>query len=178
MKYLKKFNESDMNIASLVGDMVADINDDYPWMITSVEERDNEGVVIGIRKNEGNGISGYVNLEIVLNKMNQILEQIPDYEIVKVALYFIRSENNKSDYSKFGPYQSSLPDYIGPNKSYVLFKDATSANIKVGIKQGFTGCDRLSRINNYININYRHVSVVLGKKKQSKVRKFFNFLTK
>lgn len=178
MKYLKKFNESDVNIASLVGDMVADINDDYPWMVTNVEEINDE-ISINISKNTDQSSPekmGYVNLEIVLNKMNQVLEQIPDYEIVKIALYFYAiGGTNKIDYSDLGPYKPTLPSRIGPDKSYLLFKHTTSNNINSGIRQGFTGCDKLSNIDKYIDVSYRHVTIILSKKHPSKVRKFFNF---
>jgi hypothetical protein len=161
MKYLRKFNEGVDEDVEYLEMMLAELGE-YDFMdliyikshVNNIEEGDNN-ILIKIKKNEFT--NGYVDIQLVIDKVNQALTQLKNYEIESIDL--------------------AVEGY-----SWKLFKNLTSAKRELTRRQGYTGSDKLSNLNNYIDNylyetnKYRLIEIELTPKKPSflsKIKKFF-----
>lgn len=162
MKYLRKFNEGVDEDVEYLEMMLAELGE-YDFMdliyikvlhqilhVNNIKEGDNN-ILIKIKKNEFT--NGYVDIQLVIDKVNQALTQLKNYEIESI-------------------------DLAVEGHSWKLFKNLTSAKREVTRRQGYTGSDKLSNLDKYINHTnrYRMIEIELTPKKPSflsKIKKFF-----
>jgi hypothetical protein len=129
MKYLRKFNEGVDEDVEYLEMMLAELGEhdfmDLVYIkshVANIAEGNNH-ILIKVKKNEFT--DGYVDIQLVIDKVNQALTQLKNYETESLSLY---TEGN----------------------SWKLFKNISSAKRELTRRQG---SDKLSNLNNYIN-NY------------------------
>ena len=157
MKYLRKFNEGVDEDVEYLEMMLAELGEydfmDLVYIKSHVEniEEGNNRILIKIKKNEFT--DGYVDVKIVMDKVNQALTQLKNYEIESI-------------------------DLAVEGHSWKLFKNLTSTKRELTRRQGYTGSDKLSNLDKYINHTnrYRMIEIELTPKKPgflSKLKSMF-----
>ena len=157
MKYLRKFNEGVDEDVEYLEMMLAELGEydfmDLVYIKSHVEniEEGNNRILIKIKKNDFT--DGYVDIQLVIDKVNQALTQLKNYEIEAI-------------------------DLVVQGHSWKLFKDISSAKRELTRRQGYTGSDKLSNLNKYINHTnrYRFIEIELAPKKPgflSKLKSMF-----
>lgn len=169
MKYLRKFNEGVDEDVEYLEMMLVELGE-YDFMdliyikshCANIEEGNNH-ILIKIKKNEFT--NGYVDIKLVMDKVNQALTQLKNYEIESI-------------------------DLAVQGHSWKLFNNLTSTKRELARRQGYTGADKLSNLDKYIPNNtdntnnlknfiprkYRLIEIELAPKKPSflsKIKKFF-----
>ncbi len=161
MKYLRKFNEGVDEDVEYLEMMLAELGEhdfmDLVYIkshVANIVEGANR-ILIKVKKNEFT--DGYVDIQLVIDKVNQALTQLKNYEIESLSLHTEGS-------------------------SWKLFKDINSVKRELTRRQGYTGSDKLSNLNNYIDHylyhakRYRMVEIELAPKKPgflSKLKSIF-----
>ena len=159
MKYLRKFNEGVDEDVEYLEMMLAELGE-YDFMdlvyikshLEKIEEGNNR-ILIKIKNNDFT--DGYVDIQLVIDKLNQALTQLKNYEIEAI-------------------------DLVVQGHSWKLFKDISSAKRELTRRQGYTGSDKLSNLNKYLTppdkTKYRFIEIELAPKKPgflSKLKSMF-----
>lgn len=156
MKYLKKFNESTTDITEYVEMMMADITD---YNITLTVDENDGYIVIKLKMDNIHG--EFIDINLVLDKVNQVISQLDNYEIDMIDLYKLTSKGIAGQFEQ----------------GYSSYKLSKNLSIKeIARKQGFTGTDKLKNLNKYIDrYNCESIYIYLNKTKSytNKIKKFF-----
>lgn len=151
MKYLRKFNEGVDEDVEYLEMMLAELGE-YDFMdLVYIKSHGANHILIKIGKNEFT--DGYVDVQLVIDKLNQALTQLKNYEIEAIDLAL-------------------------QGHSWKLFKNLTSTKRELTRRQGYTASDKLSNLDKYINHTnrYRFIEIELAPKKPgflSKLKSMF-----